>query len=73
MKLIILAAGKGTRFLPTTNTTPKGMVPVLGEPLLKHVVTPYLPHVSDIIFVINNTPLSNQIKDCFKESYLGHN
>jgi NDP-sugar pyrophosphorylase family protein len=47
------------------------MIPVLGEPLLSHVVKPYLPHVSDIIFVINE-PLGTQIKDHFKESYFGH-
>ena len=73
MKLIILAAGKGTRFLPTTNTIPKGMIPILGEPLLKYVVTPYLPYVSDIFFVVNDSTLSSQIKNYFKENYIGHN
>ena len=71
MKLIILAAGKGTRFLPITNKTPKGMIPILGKPLLSHVIAPYLPHVSDIIFVVNNQ-LGIKIKDYFKKSYLGH-
>ncbi len=71
MKLIILAAGKGTRFAPLTDTIPKGMVPVLGEPLLKHVLTPYLPNVSDIIFVVN-AGLGMQIKDYFGGNYLGH-
>src|SRR3989338_396727 len=71
MKLIVLAAGLGKRFLPTTNTTPKGMIPILGEPLLKHIVEPYLKYVSDIIFVINN-PLGRQIKEYFKKNYFGH-
>jgi NDP-sugar pyrophosphorylase family protein len=71
MKLIILAAGKGKRFLPITNTIPKGMVPILGEPLLKHVVEPYLPHVSDIVFVVSKG-LGIKIKDYFKKSYQGH-
>ncbi len=71
MKLIILAAGKGKRFLPITQKTAKGMVPILGEPLLKHVVAPYLPHVSDITFVVNND-LGMQIKKYFKNTYLGH-
>lgn len=71
MKLIVLSAGLGKRFLPTTNTTPKGMVPVLDEPLLKHVVEPYLPYVSDIIFVVNSAH-GPQIKDYFKKSYEGH-
>jgi len=71
MKLIVLAAGKGTRFLPITNTIPKGMIPLLGKPLLEHVITPYLPYVSDIIFVISE-PLGIKIKEYFKENYLGH-
>lgn len=71
MKLIVLAAGRGVRFLPTTNTKPKGMIRISGKPLLEHVIKPYLPHISDIIFVINN-PLGKQIKDYFKKNYLGH-
>ncbi len=71
MKLIVLAAGKGTRFLPKTNTTPKGMILIGGKPLLKHVIDPFLPYVSDIIFVINK-PLGKKIKDYFKKNYLGH-
>lgn len=71
MKLIILAAGRGTRFGGVTNTKPKGLVPVLGRPLLEHVLLPYLPYVSDIIFVINDG-LGAQIKKHFKQSYKGH-
>ena len=71
MKLIILTAGLGTRFKPLTDTIPKGMVPVLGEPLLKHVLLPFLPHVSEIIFVVNNS-LGIKIKDYFGENYLEH-
>lgn len=71
MKLIVLAAGKGTRFLPTTNTIPKGMIPLLDKPLLEHAITPYLPYVSDIIFVISE-PLGIKIKEYFTENYLRH-
>ncbi len=72
MKLIILAAGLGKRFLPITEKIPKGMVPVLGEPLLKHVLAPYLSSVTDIIFVVNNE-LGLQIKEYFTDTYFGHN
>jgi NDP-sugar pyrophosphorylase family protein len=48
------------------------MIPLLGKPLLEHAVKPYLPYVSDIIFVISN-PLGIKIKEYFKENYLGHN
>ncbi len=71
MKLIILSAGKGLRFLPITNTIPKGMVSILNEPLLKHVVEPYLKNVTDIIFVVNDG-LGIKIKDYFGEKYKGH-
>ena len=71
MKLIILAAGKGTRFLPITNTIPKGMIPILGKPLLEHALGPYVAHVDEIVFVINH-PLGEQIKAYFGENYRGH-
>jgi bifunctional UDP-N-acetylglucosamine pyrophosphorylase/glucosamine-1-phosphate N-acetyltransferase len=34
MKLVILAAGEGTRLRPLTETRPKPLLPILGEPLV---------------------------------------
>jgi len=36
MKIVVLAAGEGTRLRPLTEDKPKGMVEVAGEPLLTH-------------------------------------
>ncbi|MCB1734789.1 MAG: NDP-sugar synthase [Gammaproteobacteria bacterium] len=38
MKAMILAAGKGTRVRPITNTIPKPMIPLLRKPLMESIV-----------------------------------
>ena len=38
MKAVILAAGKGTRMFPLTNSRPKVMLPIVNKPLLEHIL-----------------------------------
>ena len=38
MKAVILAGGLGTRLRPVTGEHPKPMVPVLGRPMMEHIV-----------------------------------
>lgn len=39
MKVVILAAGKGTRMLPLTKTLPKVLIPINNAPFLKLLIT----------------------------------
>lgn len=70
MKLIVLAAGKGTRFLPITEETPKALIPILGKPLVEYNLDLCVPHISGIIFVINDI-LGFKIIEHFGNSYKG--
>jgi mannose-1-phosphate guanylyltransferase len=61
VKAIILAAGRGTRLRPLTDTCPKPMLPISGQPLLEHIVVLLASHGYDEL-IINLHHLPDQIR-----------
>lgn len=60
MKAMIFAAGLGTRLRPLTDTMPKALVPVAGQPLLHHVARKLIDAGCDGL-VINAHHFADQI------------
>jgi len=54
MQAVILAAGKGTRLRPVTESRSKAMVPVLGRPLVARAMMPFVENgIRDFVVVIS--------------------
>lgn len=66
---MIFAAGKGTRLKPLTDTMPKALVEVGGQPLLKTILMK-LHDAGATRIVVNVHHFANQIKDYLR---LNHN
>ncbi len=67
MRAMILAAGRGERLRPLTDSTPKPMLPVAGKPLLEHHIERLVAAgINDI--VINTCWLAQQIEDYFQDA-----
>ena len=63
-KLLIPAAGKGTRFYPASRYIPKEMFPIHNKPLIQHLVETYVNEgFTDIYIVLNND------KQCIKQHF----
>ncbi len=56
MKVLVLAAGYGTRLYPLTKNTPKVLLSVKGKPVIKHIIEKLENHenITDIYVVTNN-------------------
>ncbi len=63
---MILAAGLGTRLKPLTDTMPKALVPVAGQPLLEHTIRKLMSQGYDR-FVINIHHFAQQIVDYVRQ------
>jgi NDP-sugar pyrophosphorylase family protein len=64
MKAMVLAAGRGSRLRPLTDTVPKPMIPIGDRPLLEHVVRLLQNHGFDDL-TINLSHLPDVIRDHF--------
>lgn len=70
MKVIILLAGKGTRFLPLTRTVPKPLIPVGGEAVLSHILATLHPLEIDELILVTGY-LSEEIETFVRAHYGG--
>ncbi len=52
MKVVIPAAGLGTRFLPATKSQPKEMLPVVDRPIIQYVVEEAVASGADDILIV---------------------
>lgn len=53
MKALILAGGLGTRLRPLTYEMPKPLVPLLGKPLVNHIIDPLPAEVDTVILAVS--------------------
>jgi UTP--glucose-1-phosphate uridylyltransferase len=68
MKVVIPAAGLGTRFLPATKAQPKEMLPVVDKPTIQYVVEEAVKSgITDIIIITGRG--KRAIEDHFDKSY----
>ncbi len=63
MKAMILAAGRGTRLLPLTESMPKPMIPINSEPMIVHQIR-WLKRAGIREVVVNVHHLGEQIEAC---------
>ncbi|NBD36191.1 MAG: NTP transferase domain-containing protein [Chloroflexi bacterium] len=83
IQAVILAAGKGSRLYPITETRSKGMAPILGRPIIERVMRRLTRHdIDDFILVVSpddreivqhfsRTDIPGQIRFVYQRERLG--
>jgi UTP--glucose-1-phosphate uridylyltransferase len=67
LKVVIPAAGLGTRFLPATKSQPKEMLPVVDRPIIQYVVEEVAASGADDILIITGRG-KRSLEDHFDEN-----
>lgn len=67
MKTIILAAGKGTRLQPLTNTTQKPLIKIQWKTIIEHNLEHIYKYSSEIVIIIKHNAV--KFKDYFWDEY----
>ena len=68
MPVLLLAAGKGTRLAPLTDSLPKCLVPIMGKPLIDYWLKQCLSEKMQPI-IINTHHLAEQVRSHIKEKF----
>ena len=69
MKTLILAGGKGTRFMEESKHMPKPMIPINGKPMIFYIIDHYLKF-DFVDFVILGGTKINYILIILKKTFL---
>lgn len=71
MRLVILAAGEGTRLRPYTTDKPKCMVPFNGKPIISHILDTIQPEIVKEICIVLGYQ-SDTLEDFVRKNHRNH-
>jgi len=64
MKAVVMAGGEGSRLRPLTVTRPKPMVPIVGRPVMEHILNLLKDHgITDVVVTVQY--MASAIEDYF--------
>lgn len=69
MKAVILAGGLGTRLRPLTYRTPKPLVPLVGKPLVRHIIDSLPSRVDTVVLAVSY--MKEALEDYFRVNDCG--